>query len=108
MSPSRPPPLNFWCQPWGADVIPNIMSVVCCPWSVTPTLHPWNVSLREAIEIQTRPGTKPVYVSPGFRVDLEGAVTMVLEASRPYRMPEPLRQAHMLSKRVRKKNERSA
>jgi len=55
--------------------------------------------------VRTRSGTKPVYVSPGFRVDLEGAIKMVLETSRPYRMPEPLRQAHMLSNRVRREEE---
>ena len=55
--------------------------------------------------LRTRAGTKPVYVSPGFRIDVEGAVTMVLETSRPYRMPEPLRQAHMLSNRVRREEE---
>ena len=52
--------------------------------------------------VRTRPGTKPVYVSPGFRIDLEGAVRMVLETSRPYRIPEPLRQAHLLSNRIRR------
>lgn len=51
--------------------------------------------------LRTRHGTKPLYVSPGFRIDLEGAVDLTLKTSTRYRMPEPLRQAHLLSKRIR-------
>jgi deoxyribonuclease V len=55
--------------------------------------------------VRTRPGTKPVYVSPGFRIDLESAVRLVVETSRPYRIPEPLRQAHLLSNRIRREED---
>lgn len=51
--------------------------------------------------LRTRHRKKPVYVSPGFRIDLDGAVDVVLNTSRRYRLPEPLRQAHLLSKRIR-------
>jgi deoxyribonuclease V len=51
--------------------------------------------------LRTRCGTKPLYVSPGFRIDLTGAVHLILKTSTRYRVPEPLRQAHILSKRIR-------
>jgi len=52
--------------------------------------------------VRTRHETKPLYISPGFRIDLEGSVDVVLRACAKYRMPEPLRQAHLLSNRIRR------
>lgn len=46
--------------------------------------------------LRTRAGTKPLYVSPGHRVDLERAVDFVLSCCRGFRIPEPLRLAHRL------------
>lgn len=55
--------------------------------------------------VRTRQGTKPLYVSPGFRMDVRGAVDLVLRTCTRYRLPEPLRQAHLLSRRVRDKTD---
>ena len=44
--------------------------------------------------VRTRAGVRPVYVSVGHRVTLEDACGAVLAASR-FRIPEPLRIAHM-------------
>ncbi|MFC2011484.1 endonuclease V, partial [Chloroflexota bacterium] len=38
---------------------------------------------------------KPVYVSIGHKVDLETAIHWVLECCHGYRLPEPLRLAHL-------------
>ena len=43
--------------------------------------------------LRTRTGVRPVYVSVGHRITLEGACGVVLVASR-FRLPEPLRIAH--------------
>ncbi len=51
--------------------------------------------------LRTRTGVKPVYVSPGHKMDLESSVKMVLSLCRGYRIPEPLRQAHMVVNRMR-------
>ena len=51
--------------------------------------------------LRTRQGTKPLYVSPGFRISVRKAIDLVLRTSKTYRTPEPLRQAHLLSNRVR-------
>lgn len=45
--------------------------------------------------VRTKPKTKPVYVSPGHRIDLPSAVRVVLRTCRGYRLPEPTRQAHL-------------
>ena len=45
--------------------------------------------------VRTRAGTKPVYVSIGHRVDLKAAIRWVLACCRGYRIPEPLRYAHL-------------
>lgn len=44
--------------------------------------------------VRTRVGVKPVYVSPGQRIDLPTALRYVLACCRGYRLPEPCRLAH--------------
>ncbi len=48
--------------------------------------------------VRTRDKVKPVWVSIGHRVDLPGAVDLVLRTAVRYRLPEPIRAAHRLSK----------
>jgi len=51
--------------------------------------------------VRTRTGVKPVFVSPGHKMDLEGSVRTVLSLCRGYRIPEPLRQAHIFVNQLR-------
>jgi deoxyribonuclease V len=51
--------------------------------------------------VRTRAGVKPVYVSPGHKMDMEGSVKMVLSLCRGYRIPEPLRQVHIFVNQLR-------
>jgi deoxyribonuclease V len=51
--------------------------------------------------LRTRDRIKPLYVSPGHKLGLERAVEIVLACGRGYRLPEPTRQAHLESNRVR-------
>ena len=51
--------------------------------------------------LRTRDGIRPLYVSPGHKVSMETAVRMVLACGRGYRLPEPTRQAHIESNRLR-------
>ena len=44
--------------------------------------------------VRTRPGVRPVFVSPGHRIDLSSAIRLVLACCTRYRLPEPLRAAH--------------
>ena len=48
-------------------------------------------------EVVTKQGTKPVYVSVGHRISLKRAVEIVLECVGKYRLPEPIRRAHMMA-----------
>ncbi|MGQ9509170.1 MAG: deoxyribonuclease V [Thermodesulfobacteriota bacterium] len=50
------------------------------------------------VALRTKEKVKPVFVSPGHRIDLKSSVQIILEACRGYRIPEPLRRAHILSK----------
>jgi deoxyribonuclease V len=47
--------------------------------------------------LRTRRGTKPVFVSPGHRVDVPSAVRLTLACTGRYRLPEPSRAAHQLA-----------
>lgn len=46
------------------------------------------------VVLRTRAGVKPVYISPGHRIDLESAVAVALACAPRYRLPEPIRMAH--------------
>jgi len=49
----------------------------------------------------TRKGVKPVFVSPGNRITPESAVDLVLKTVSKYRIPEPTRQAHILTQELK-------
>jgi deoxyribonuclease V len=53
--------------------------------------------------VRTRTGVKPVFVSPGHLIDVDSAVDIVLGCISLYRIPEPLRRAHCLSRRMGKR-----
>lgn len=44
--------------------------------------------------LRTRPGVKPVYISPGHLADLPSAIEVVMACVTRYRLPEPIRAAH--------------
>lgn len=47
--------------------------------------------------LRTRKNVRPVFVSPGYKIDLAACLRIILASSPKYRIPEPLRQAHLLS-----------
>ena len=51
----------------------------------------------------TRENVKPVYISVGHRVDLPSAIRITLASGKGYRLPEPARQAHLLTQRIKSK-----
>ncbi len=51
--------------------------------------------------VRTRTGVRPVFVSVGHRVTLDEAVALTMATSVRYRLPEPTRLAHHLSKHGR-------
>ncbi len=53
--------------------------------------------------LRTKDRVKPLFVSQGHRVTLEHAVEVVLRCTRRYRIPEPVRRAHILVNQMRVK-----
>ncbi|MGB7061358.1 MAG: endonuclease V [Candidatus Zixiibacteriota bacterium] len=49
--------------------------------------------------VRTRDSRKPIFVTQGHKVSIQTAVKIVLQCSPKYRVPEPLRQAHILAKK---------
>ena len=47
--------------------------------------------------VRTRRGVKPLFVSPGHRIDVASAVRLTLACTDRYRLPEPSRTAHRLA-----------
>ena len=52
--------------------------------------------------LRTREKVKPVYVSPGHKIDLRSAIRILLECSPKFRIPEPLRIAHQKVNEMRR------
>lgn len=50
--------------------------------------------------VRTRQDKKPIFVTSGHKISIQTAVKIVLQCSPEYRMPEPLRQAHMLARKM--------
>jgi len=72
----------------------------------------WSV-LRDGDEeigrvVRSRDGVRPLYVSPGHRVDCPSAMQAVLACHAGYRQPEPTRQAHLLANRQRLEREEAS
>jgi len=53
------------------------------------------------VALRTKRNVKPVFVSPGHKVDILWSVKIVMDACRGYRLPEPTRQAHLLVNKAR-------
>jgi len=56
--------------------------------------------------VRTREGVKPLYVSPGHRIDPVSARRWVLKLCRGYRVCEPTRQAHLMVSEVKRRSPR--
>jgi deoxyribonuclease V len=50
------------------------------------------------VVLRTKNRVRPVFVSPGHRIDLPTSIRLVLESCQGFRSPEPLRRAHQLSR----------
>jgi deoxyribonuclease V len=57
--------------------------------------------------VRTRAGARPLVVHPGWRTDLDTAVSVVLTAVRRARTPEPLRRARRAARDARQAEEHS-
>jgi deoxyribonuclease V len=53
------------------------------------------------LALRTRDDVKPVYISVGHQVDLPSAARIALVSGKGYRLPEPARQAHLFTQRIK-------
>ena len=51
--------------------------------------------------VRTKHRVKPMFISPGHLVSVERAIDIALRCDGAYRLPEPIRQAHLASNRLR-------
>jgi len=52
--------------------------------------------------LRTKKNVKPIFVSPGHKIDIITSVQVVLKSCHGYRLPEPTRQAHNLVSKIKK------
>jgi len=57
----------------------------------------WREGKEIGAVLRTKDHVKPVFVSPGHRIDLMTSIHIVLKSCKGFRLPEPLRKAHELS-----------
>lgn len=51
--------------------------------------------------LRTRDNVRPVFVSPGHKINLKDSIEIVLRCTDKYRIPEPLRRADFISKKIK-------
>ncbi|MCJ7647296.1 MAG: deoxyribonuclease V [Candidatus Lokiarchaeota archaeon] len=51
--------------------------------------------------LRTRKKVKPIFVSPGHKIDLPNSIEIILKCSVKYRLPVPVREAHIFVNQIR-------
>ena len=55
---------------------------------------------RVSAALRTREKVKPLFVSPGHRIDLLTSIHLILQTCKGFRIPEPLRRAHQATRKM--------
>jgi deoxyribonuclease V len=50
--------------------------------------------------LRTKEKVKPLFISPGHRIDLMTSIQLILESCRGFRFPEPIRKAHQITREI--------
>jgi deoxyribonuclease V len=50
--------------------------------------------------LRTKDKVKPLFISPGHRIDLPTSIQLILDTCQGYRTPEPLRKAHQATRNI--------
>jgi deoxyribonuclease V len=53
------------------------------------------------VVLRTRKGVKPIFLSPGHKIDLPDSIEIVLKCIVKYRLPLPVREAHIFVNQIR-------
>ena len=54
-----------------------------------------------AVALRTRKNVKPIFVSPGHKMCLQKSLEIILKSLREFRLPEPIRLAHLFVNQIR-------
>lgn len=54
--------------------------------------------------LRTKDNVRPLFISPGHRTDLKSSIQIVLGCTGKYRIPEPLRRADFISKKLKREH----
>jgi len=52
--------------------------------------------------LRTKENVRPLFVSPGHKIDLKASIEIVLGCTSKYRIPDPLRMADFISKKLKR------
>ena len=55
------------------------------------------------VAVVSKLGRKPIYVSVGHQVSLEKSIQIVMKSTQAYRIPEPIRRAHIIANEEKRK-----
>lgn len=69
--------------------------------SFTPLIHKSEII---GAALRTKDKVKPVFISPGHKIDLQGAISVINQCAGKHRLPAPTRQAHHIVNEFRKGN----
>lgn len=72
----------------------NLEAGSACPLTLTEKQVGW--------VLRSRRGCRPLFVSPGHLITLDESLTLVRQCLGKFRLPLPLREAHILSNRLRR------
>jgi deoxyribonuclease V len=54
--------------------------------------------------LRTKDNVRPVFISPGHRIDLKSSIQIALGCTTKYRIPESLRRADFISKKLKREH----
>lgn len=52
--------------------------------------------------LRTKKDTKPIFISPGHMIDIDSSIEVILQLTDKFKLPEPIRSAHLFAEEVKK------
>lgn len=52
--------------------------------------------------VRTKKNVKPIFISPGHMIDIDSSIEVILQLTNKFRLPEPIRSAHLFAEEVKR------